>query len=93
MNLEIESLVRKYIGLEIQKRRVFKNISQEKLALASNIDRSYVSDIELGKKNISVLKLFEICETLDLKPSVLIKTIELSIEAQQTEKERLYESK
>lgn len=36
-------------GKVIQELRIERNLSQEKLALNSDIDRTYISDIEKGK--------------------------------------------
>ncbi|NWK50902.1 helix-turn-helix transcriptional regulator [Acinetobacter sp. SwsAc7] len=48
------------IGHAIRSCRVEQKISQEKLALLCNIDRSYLGRIERGEVNITVLKLYEI---------------------------------
>lgn len=50
------------IGHAIRSCRVEQKISQEKLALLCNIDRSYLGRIERGEVNITVLKLYEICK-------------------------------
>ncbi|SHO19433.1 Putative uncharacterized protein [Moritella viscosa] len=40
-------------------------VSQDKLALLADIDRSYVGRIERGEVNITLEKLYEIAEVLD----------------------------
>lgn len=57
----------KEIGLKIAKRRNLLGISQEDLADKSDLDRTYISGIERGKRNISVFTLKKIIESLDLK--------------------------
>lgn len=52
------------IGNSIRKKRKEKSISQEKLALLCNIDRSYLGRIERGEVNITILKLYEISNVL-----------------------------
>lgn len=52
------------IGHAIRSCRVEQKISQEKLALLCNIDRSYLGRIERGEVNITVLKLYEIAKIL-----------------------------
>jgi transcriptional regulator with XRE-family HTH domain len=52
------------LGQLIRKKRKENQISQEKLALLCNIDRSYLGRIERGEVNITVLKLYEIAEVL-----------------------------
>lgn len=60
------------IGLLIRKNRTEKKITQEKLALLCDIDRSYLGRIERGEVNITVLKLFEIAKTLEISPTELL---------------------
>ncbi|EMC7873021.1 MULTISPECIES: helix-turn-helix domain-containing protein [Acinetobacter calcoaceticus/baumannii complex] len=63
------------IGLLIRKSRIEKKITQEKLALLCNIDRSYVGRIERGEVNITVVKLYEIAAVLKLQPKELLPDI------------------
>lgn len=60
------------IGQSIRKKRKEKQISQEKLALLCNIDRSYLGRIERGEVNITVLKLYEIAEVLKANAKELL---------------------
>lgn len=57
----------KEIGLKISARRNLLGISQEDLAFKADLDRTYISGIERGKRNISVYTLKKIIESLDLK--------------------------
>lgn len=54
------------IGNAIHKRRNQLGVSQEGLAYKADLNRAYLSDIELGKRNISVYTLKKICEALDM---------------------------
>ncbi|MCJ9253885.1 helix-turn-helix domain-containing protein [Acinetobacter baumannii] len=63
------------IGLLIRKSRIEKKITQEKLALLCNIDRSYLGRIERGEVNITVVKLYEIAAVLKLQPRELLPDI------------------
>lgn len=60
------------IGHAIRSCRVEQKISQEKLALLCNIDRSYLGRIERGEVNITVLKLYEIAKILEISPQDLL---------------------
>jgi len=42
-------------GKTLRKRRLGKLLSQEELAIASNLSRAYISDLEMGKKDPSLL--------------------------------------
>ena len=61
------------IGLNIQNIRHSRGLSQEQLALAAQIDRSYISEIELAKSSVSADKLEQIAHTLGIDPSELCK--------------------
>ena len=66
-------------GKTLRKRRLAKLLSQEVLALESNLSRSYISDIEMGKKDPSLFTVFKLSHGLKIKPSILIDEIEHAI--------------
>jgi len=53
------------IGKRILSLRKSKHLSQERLAYLAEIDRTYMTDVENGKKNVSVLILEKIARALD----------------------------
>lgn len=55
-----------YIGNQLKKFRIEKGLSQEQLALLSAMDRTYISDIELGKRHITVISLEKILNSLSI---------------------------
>jgi len=59
-------------GGAIRRERERQGISQEQLALLSEVDRGYMGLVERGQENISLLTILKICATLDAKPSVLL---------------------
>jgi transcriptional regulator with XRE-family HTH domain len=52
-------------GRKVRAERERKNISQEKLAEMAGIHRTYVGMIERGEKNISLLNIEKIAQSLD----------------------------
>lgn len=60
------------IGTKIRETRKSKSISQEQLALRTAIDRSYLGRIERGEVSITVEKLYQISQTLDIDPKNLL---------------------
>ena len=59
------------IGIRIREIRTEADLSQEKLAFESELDRTYVGSVERGERNISVINLRKIakalkCKTVDL---------------------------
>lgn len=65
------------IGIVIQQLRKKRGLSQERLALEANIDRRYMSDIENGKRNISLDIMERIASHLDINVSELIHHAEV----------------
>jgi transcriptional regulator with XRE-family HTH domain len=49
-----------FLGAAIRAARMGSSLSQEALALASGLDRSYVGGIERGERNVSYLNLVRI---------------------------------
>lgn len=59
-------------GKRVRSIRVSKNISQEKLALSCNLDRSYMGRIERGEVNPTLDRLYEIARALEVQPCDLL---------------------
>jgi transcriptional regulator with XRE-family HTH domain len=62
----------KSIGNNIAKIRKKKSLSQEDLAGLCDMDRSYLSEIENGHKNMSVNILIKIAKALNIKVGSLV---------------------
>lgn len=60
------------IGQAIRTCRANQNITQEKLALLCNIDRSYLGRIERGEVNLTVEKIYEIAFVLQISAKDLL---------------------
>ncbi|ANQ24705.1 transcriptional regulator [Vibrio natriegens] len=52
-------------GANLRRIRKSKGISQDKLALSADIDRSYMGRIERGEVNITLEKAYQIASVLD----------------------------
>ena len=72
------NLQRKF-GLVLKELRLEKGLSQESLANQSDIDRTYISDIEKGERNISLKIIERLAETLQISLSELFKKRKLII--------------
>lgn len=60
------------LGKNIREARKAKGLSQDVLALVCKVDRSYMGRIERGEVNITVEKLYQIAESLECKPALLL---------------------
>lgn len=61
------------LGDAIRDVRLSKGISQEKLALLAEVDRSYVGRVERGDNNVAVLTLARLAAALDLTIAKLMQ--------------------
>jgi transcriptional regulator with XRE-family HTH domain len=69
---------RKYllkIGENIRTARKQRGYSQEEFADIAGFSRSYYTEIETGKRNISILNLVKIIEALNVDPNEIIGSI------------------
>lgn len=59
-------------GQNLRKARESKNISQEKLAELAGLDRTYISSLERGKRNVCLRNIIKLAEALCILPSELL---------------------
>lgn len=67
-----EKLFLQQIGDRIRDLRTEADLSQEKLAFACDLDRTYIGSVERGERNISALNLKKIAKALKVKPADLL---------------------
>lgn len=60
-------------GQRLRSLRKERSLSQEDLALEAGLDRTYVSGIEIGKRNVALLNIFKLAKALDLSPGALFE--------------------
>jgi transcriptional regulator with XRE-family HTH domain len=65
---------RKPLGEAIRKRRLALGLTQEELAERADLHWTYVSGIERGVRNVSMMKLFRIARALDVPVRDLVKS-------------------
>jgi transcriptional regulator with XRE-family HTH domain len=63
-------------GKILQEERKAKNISQEKLAKITGLDRTFISLIENGKRSPTFSTILKICSALEMDPSELFSIYE-----------------
>lgn len=66
-------LITKKLGENIKKIRTKKKMTQGDVCRALDMDRGYMSAIESGKKNITLLQLEKIAKALGENPDKLLK--------------------
>ena len=66
--------IRKQVGLNVAEIRRQRGWSQEDLAFESGLHRTYISGIERGARNPTILVLEQLASALGVRPSILLHT-------------------
>lgn len=67
-----QSTFLKRFGAAIAERRRFLNMTQEEFAAGAGLNRTYISDVERGARNVRTTKMIEIAHALKLPAWALI---------------------
>ena len=58
-------------GQHLKQLRLEQGLSQEQLGLIAELDRTYISGIERGVRNVSLSNIFRLARALDVPASAL----------------------
>jgi len=61
------------LGEAVRRVRTELEMSQEALALAAEVDRSYLGGIERGEHNLTLMNLVKIADAVGVRPSELLR--------------------
>jgi len=64
--------IRQRLGSNVKRLRLAMGLSQEEFAHRADVHRTYVSDIELGKRNPTIEIVEQLASALDVKPGRLL---------------------
>ena len=67
--------IRQRVGLNVKRYRKERGLSQEGLAFECGVHRTYVSGVERGIRNPTVVVLEKIARALDVPPSRLLDDV------------------
>jgi transcriptional regulator with XRE-family HTH domain len=76
MKKRAEPDVRERFGYAVRLRREEMGLTQEDLADRANIHRTYLSDLERGTRNVSLINIDRLAAALELPASELFKRME-----------------
>jgi len=62
------------IGLALKHRRHQLELSQDQLATKSGVERTYISGVENGRRNVSLDVFLRLARALDITPWTLLKS-------------------
>ena len=97
-------MIKEEVGKRIKVLRMEKGLSQEDLALKSNLDRTYITYVENARKNVTIETLYKITQALDISLSdffnikassdkEIIKKVELNLSLDDLVKGNIYNNK
>jgi transcriptional regulator with XRE-family HTH domain len=72
---ETSSRVNKAFRAYLRKVRKKAHLTQEELAFKAELDRTYISLLELGRKGPTLVTIFRLCQVLDQPPDVFIAQV------------------
>ncbi len=70
--LPVDPQPEEFLGQAVRARRTQLGLSQEKLAGASGLDRSFVGQVDRGERNVTIPTLLRIAIALDTSPGALL---------------------
>ncbi|NDV89223.1 helix-turn-helix domain-containing protein [Aurantimonas aggregata] len=69
--------IRRIFGANVRRYRGAAGLSQEAVAVKMGVDRAYVSGMERGQQNVTLLTMWHLAEALNVKPADLLdETVE-----------------
>lgn len=69
--------IRKVFGVNVRRHRIVAKLSQATVAERMGVDRAYVSAIERGMQNVTLLSLWEVAQALGIRPVDLLHEREI----------------
>jgi transcriptional regulator with XRE-family HTH domain len=61
------------VGARVRKRRSRLGLSQEQLAFRAGLHPTYISGIERGERNVSLINLVRVAGALEVDPGQLVR--------------------
>lgn len=68
--------IRAKIGQRIKELRLGLKLTQEKLSFKAEVDKTYINEVENGKRNVSVINLEKIIKALNSSFEIFFKGID-----------------
>jgi transcriptional regulator with XRE-family HTH domain len=73
---EVNMTLEAAFGQVIKQLRSDLGVSQEKLSFESGLDRSFISQLECGLKQPSLVTIFQLAKALQTSPDSILKSVE-----------------
>jgi transcriptional regulator with XRE-family HTH domain len=66
-------LILKKFGEEVRRQRKRRGLSQGGLAFEADLHRTYISSVERGERNVTLLNIHRIARALKVRPGELVE--------------------
>ena len=66
--------MRKLVGRNVRRLRLERGMTQEQYAERSGFSQQYISDLERGRRNPTIVSLFELAQALSATPIELLSS-------------------
>jgi transcriptional regulator with XRE-family HTH domain len=80
--------MRRLVGRNVRRVRLEKGLTQEQFAERSGFSQQYVSDLERGRRNPTIVSLYELANALDVSHVDLVTPDAVAANEQPGEKRR-----
>ncbi|MGG2085475.1 helix-turn-helix transcriptional regulator [Priestia aryabhattai] len=68
--------IKRNFGIVVRKLRISQNVTQEELAEKTELHRTYISEVERGERNVSLITINKISSSLNVELSQLFLLVE-----------------
>lgn len=65
--------IRKVFGANVRRFRLAMGLSQEAVAVRMGVDRAFISSMERGRQNATLLTIWETAQALEVRPADLLE--------------------
>lgn len=69
--MQAERILKRF-GAAVRRERKRRGLSQEELAFSAGLDRTYLSGVERGRRNIGLINIHRIARALRVRPADLL---------------------
>jgi transcriptional regulator with XRE-family HTH domain len=72
------------MGCLLREAREAAGMTQQEVAMGANMDRAYISEVENGKRSLSVDRLLCICESMSVQAADIVAEVEQELKNQRS---------
>ena len=72
--------VKRLVGSNLARLRLDRGLSQEAFSAHSGFTQGYISDLERGRRNATIVTLYHLAVALDVHPSELLAPVQVDLD-------------